>query len=272
MDGGAFHELYVDRGPLLRWFVRATVRRITRFQVLSESIKNRCLSIPGMEARIEVVPDGSEAPVDASRKTLPQEGPIRVLYLSNMMFEKGYTDLLEAARILRARWPNLVLCFEFAGDFVLQKAYFPSVEVAQRDFWIRVKEGGLEEVVTFHGLVTGQQKEQLLRESQLFVLPTYYRYEGTPRSVREALSYALPVITTVWSGLPDMVTDDENGFLVPIRSPDALAEAIARALSNPSQYAALSQGALARSRRDFSLDGHLVRMMESFKLALASRS
>ena len=271
LDGGAFHELYVGRWPLIRWAVRATVRRITRFQVLSEAIKNRCLIIPGMTERIEVVPDGTILPVDVPPKTLPIEGPIRVLYLSNLMFEKGYTDLIEAATILRARWPDIPVHLDFAGEFVLQKLYFPSVDAAQEDFWSRIEEGGLTEVISFHGLVTGNKKEQLLRESQLFVLPTYYRYEGTPRSIREALSYGMPVIATEWSGLPDMVTDEENGFLVPIRSPYAIAEAITKSVSSNSTYRRLSQGALARSLRGLSLEDHLTCMKKSFALALSSR-
>ena len=118
---------------------------------------------------------------------------------------------------------------------------------------------------------TGDKKEQLLRESKLFVLPTYYRYEGTPRSVREALSYGMPVIATEWSGLPDMVTNEENGFLVPVRSPQDIAEAIIKSVSSSSVYCRLSQGALASSQRGLSLEGHLECMKKSFALALSSR-
>jgi glycosyltransferase involved in cell wall biosynthesis len=272
VDGGAFHELYQGQGRWLRLAVRATVRRITRFQALSEVLKQRFLAVPGLEGRIEVVPDGAETPADVSPKQLPTNGPVRLLYLSNLMFDKGYADLLEAVRLLKSQAPEQTFQVDIAGGFLVDPAYFASVEQAKDDFWRRVREGGLHETVTHHGVVTGEAKDRLLRECHLFVLPTYYRYEGTPRSVREALSYAMPVVVTNWAGLPDMVTDGESGVLAPPKDPQALARAIAQAARTPEAYAMLSRGAQARFQSDFTMEAYLARMAESFRAALTGRT
>lgn len=270
-EGGAFHLLYQPRRTLFRWFIRATVRRIDRFQVISETIQQSCLAIPGLAERMVVVPDGVDVPAAMEPKRLPGEGRVRILFLSNMMFEKGYADLIEAARILREKQPTLNYCLDFAGEFIADKSFFPSAEAAQGDFWQRVKVAGLEHLVTYHGIVAGPAKERLLQVSHLFALPTYYRYEGSPRSVREALAYALPVIATEWSGLPEMVTSGETGILVPPKQPEALAKALAKVMTDPDLYTRLSQGAYARARRYFSREHHVERMSQIFGDALANR-
>ncbi len=62
----------------------------------------------------------------------------------------------------------------------------------------------------------------------VFVLPSLS--EGTPRAVIEAMSCGLPIVATKVGGIPEIITDGVNGFLVPIRNEKALAEAIEKAL------------------------------------------
>lgn len=268
VDGGSFHQLYQDRPWAFRWLVKGTVNQITVFSVLSESIKVKCKVIPGLEKRLQVLSNGGEIPANVVPKSLPKEGPVRVVYLSNLLFEKGYADLLEAVRLLREKRPD---CFrlEIAGAFMVQKPYSNSDADVRDDFWRRVRDAGLEGVTTYHGVTTGKAKDRLLRDGHLFVLPTYYRYEGQPLSVIEAMSYGMPVIVTPWAALPEMVTDGENGFLTPPQNPRALADGVARAIATPETYASLSRAALDRFRRDFTLAAHVEGMLASFKAAIA---
>lgn len=269
VHGGAFHRLYQGRGRLFASFVSATVRQADLFLVLSESLQREFSVVPGLKGRMRVVPNGVETPLDIEPKRLPEEGPIRLLFLTNLMFEKGYADLLEAARLLRTAHPELDLRYEFAGQFFLDGGYFPSLETAREDFWRRVREGGLEDRVSYHGVVSGKAKEELLRGSHLLALPTYYRYEGQPVSVLEAMADALPVVATSWAALPEMVQGGEQGYLVPPKDPAALAEAIATVVGDPERYARMSAASLARARGEFSLDRHLERMAQCFREALA---
>lgn len=66
----------------------------------------------------------------------------------------------------------------------------------------------------------------------MYVLPSFYR-EGVPRSTQEALALARPVITTDAPGCRETVVDGVNGFLVPPRDPEALAEAMERFIREP---------------------------------------
>jgi glycosyltransferase involved in cell wall biosynthesis len=64
------------------------------------------------------------------------------------------------------------------------------------------------------------------------VLPTFYR-EGIPRVLLEAASMGLPIVTTDTPGCNQVVEDGVNGFLIPTRDADALAQAITRLAADP---------------------------------------
>ncbi|NEU09995.1 glycosyltransferase family 4 protein [Flavihumibacter sp. R14] len=75
-----------------------------------------------------------------------------------------------------------------------------------------IKENGLEEIVEFKGWVSGQSKQKLLLEADIFILPSYS--EGMPISILEAMSYGMPIIATQVGGIPQIVKHDLNGRLV----------------------------------------------------------
>ena len=69
-----------------------------------------------------------------------------------------------------------------------------------------------------------QQDSDLLRAADFFLLPS--THEGLPLSILEAQASGVPVLAAPTAGVPEVVTDGETGFLVPIRSSAALAEKI----------------------------------------------
>ena len=66
---------------------------------------------------------------------------------------------------------------------------------------------------------------QLIRDSHIFCLPSYYR-EGVPLALIEAASSGQPIVTTDWPGCREVVRHENNGFLGPVRESAALAEAL----------------------------------------------
>ena len=87
-----------------------------------------------------------------------------------------------------------------------------------------------------------------LRRATAYVQPS--RWEGFGLGVLEAMHAALPVVATRASSLPELVLDGETGLLVPVDDPDALAEALRRALETP---AALGEAGRARAQAEFSV-------------------
>lgn len=93
--------------------------------------------------------------------------------------------------------------FDFAGKFFedSEKEYFDSY----------VKENKLEEYITYHGIVGGESKRNLLKECYIFALPTRYPNEGQPISILEAMGNGMFIISTDHAGIPDIV-GTENGI------------------------------------------------------------
>ncbi len=72
---------------------------------------------------------------------------------------------------------------------------------------------GIDDIVQYHGWVSGAKKKALLKESDVYVLPSYA--EGVPISILEAMSYRMAIVSTPVGGIPEIVVDGENGYLVP---------------------------------------------------------
>ena len=105
--------------------------------------------------------------------------------------------------------------------------------------------------VVFGGYQTPDAVHEILRASDLFVLPS--RFEFFPFATLEALQAGLPCVVTDVGGNRDAVTSGENGLVVPAGRPDLLAEALRSLASDPDRRAAMSTVA-RETARTFSVD------------------
>lgn len=137
------------------------------------------------------------------------EKVIHVLWLSNFIRSKGYPFVLEMAKVEKERVDaggGKRLHFDFAGKFFenSEKEYFENY----------IKDNKLEEYITYHGIVGGEEKRKLLKKCYIFALPTRYPNEGQPISILEAMGNGMFIITTDHAGIPDIVEDGINGILI----------------------------------------------------------
>lgn len=100
----------------------------------------------------------------------------------------------------------------------------------------------------YHGALPHEHVARVLAEHDALVFPSTYEGEGLPGIVVEALQAGLPVIATRWRALPELVSDEQSGLLVPPRSPIALAAAMARLSLDETLFADLRVGAAERGR------------------------
>lgn len=137
------------------------------------------------------------------------EKVIHVLWLSNFIRSKGYPFVLEMAKAEKEHVDaggKKRLHFDFAGKFFedTEKEYFENY----------IKDNKLEEYITYHGIVGGEKKRELLKKCYIFALPTRYPNEGQPISILEAMGNGMFIITTDHAGIPDIVEDGINGILI----------------------------------------------------------
>ena len=141
--------------------------------------------------------------------TLPSK-PI-FLMISRLLVDKGVREYVQAAKIVRSRFPRAI--FQLAGYFDENPS---GISLNELKFWIKQKN------IQYLGEI--ESVRSILKSCRYYVLPSYR--EGTPRSSLEALSTGRPVITTDVPGCRETVINKKNGLLVPPKNPKALAKAM----------------------------------------------
>jgi glycosyltransferase involved in cell wall biosynthesis len=138
---------------------------------------------------------------------------VRLLFLSNMMLEKGVWTLLEACKILKDRKCNFEC--HFVG---------PWSNITEQDFTITVIKYELTGFVFAHGKKYDKDKIEFFKTSDIFILPTYN--ECFPLVLLEAMQYGLPTISTFEGGIPGIIVDTKTGFIVKQKDVSGLADKI----------------------------------------------
>lgn len=92
-----------------------------------------------------------------------------------------------------------------------------------------IKDNKLNEIIQYVGWINGEKKIEILNKSHVYILPSYV--EALPISILEAMSYNLPVISTRVGAIPNIVYNNENGFLIAPGDKDALKNAITEMIS-----------------------------------------
>lgn len=149
----------------------------------------------------------------------PVTKPIVFLLIARLLREKGLLEYAEAAKLIKQKYNNIR--FVLIGSLDSNPGALSRTEI---DAW--VAEGILE----WPGQVADVR--QWISRASVFVLPSYYR-EGVPRSTQEAMAMARPIITTDAPGCRETVIIGKNGFLVPVRDIDTLAEAMEKFIQEP---------------------------------------
>lgn len=181
-----------------------------------------------------------------SRVRQPNE-PTRLLTVARLAEKKGIPDALEA--VARARDAGHAMHYTIIGDGALRQQIEQLIEKLS-----------LADVVTLAGSQPQHVVAQAMQDAHLFLLPSKTAAsgdeEGTPTVLMEAMATGLPVLSTLHSGIPEVVIDKQTGYLVSEGDIDALTDALTHLLENPNQWATLGQA--GRSRVEAAFDSEKV--------------
>lgn len=143
------------------------------------------------------------------------------LSVANLNISKGAIILLDACQNLMEK--NVSFCVHFVGS--------ETAEISKKDFLKEIINRRLDEYVIYHGIKYGTEKDVIFNEANAFVHPTLN--DCFPLVLLEAMQHSLPIISTPIGAIPDMVTDGDNGLLIPENDPVALACAMRKLIENP---------------------------------------
>lgn len=221
LHGSDFYE-YFHSVPL--WYQKIlynSYNKVDTSIVLLDSMKEQFKDFPDMN--LEIVPNFYDKELDVvfEKKDLKT---INLLYLSNIIKSKGIFELLESFEVLSRKYDNIYL--SIGGDF-LSDEYMNKDDIKHK-FLEKVKNN---RKINYIGKVYGEEKIELLKKSDIFVLPSYYKSEAFPISIVEAMRCGNAIVSTNYKYLPEIV-DENNGILVEPKSPESLYKGIEYLLKN----------------------------------------
>ena len=182
----------------------------------------------------------------------PAAPPLRVVLSARMVREKGIVTLIKAAEILRDEMQGRVV-FTLCGGLSNNPKGIKEHELrewcdGQYIQWLGYRDDMM----------------QLLMQSHIVVLPSYYR-EGVPRSLIEATAIGRPIVTTRSYGCKDTVDDGENGFLIPPKDEVALAEKLRILINDPQLRERMGRKGRQKAEKEFSLDQVVAHHLEIYR-------
>ncbi len=193
--GGEF-KVYYETAGFLKPYILYTLNAADELIVLSEEWKTYFDSITRKKQSV-IVNNPVQMPAQVFENKV--ELPIPVLYLNHVTVKKGIFNLVEVFK------KNKEI---FKGVFTLNIAGAGAdLERLQAE----INEHQLQDLVVYKGWVSGEAKDSLISDCNLFVLPSYY--EGLPMSILESMAFGKPVISTNVGGIPQVVKPGVNGWL-----------------------------------------------------------
>lgn len=170
-----------------------------------------------------------------------QAKSVRVILPARMLYDKGVIEFIKAAMKIKAKF--------------IDKAEFILVGDCDSDNLAGIpKEYLLQMVDDPYIQWVGFQKDivSVLQQSDIVVLPSYR--EGLPKSLIEACAIGRPIITTDTQGCRECVIDEYNGFLVPIKNVDLLAEKMEQLINDSEMRKRMGKNSRAIAEKEFSID------------------
>lgn len=230
---GEFHLFFQKETPgWIREFIRYVLNRAVKLIVLGRRWQDFYRQIYTRSEPV-ILPNPVVIPETIKRR---YKEPI-IFSAGRLVRRKGTYDLLEAYSILCSRFPEAQLWL--AGDGDLEKVR----RIVLENSW--------EEKVKVLGWLENEALSEIYQSARVFALPSYN--EGLPIALLEAMAYGIPVVTTPVGGIPELVRDGENGFLIQPGDVASLAHSIGVLMRDSSLYERMSRNAREAVEREFGV-------------------
>jgi glycosyltransferase involved in cell wall biosynthesis len=178
--------------------------------------------------------------VEQAPRGADRNRPLRITFLGRLIPAKGIIEAVDAIADVRESGVPVTLAIAGSGP-------------AEAQVRARIRDRGLEHAVQLLGTLDGPRKQQLLAESDLFVLPTYHR-ERLPYALLEAMAVGAVPIVCAAGDIGEVVIADRHGFILEPRRPDLIARTILQVAADRGRLEELSQACRARIREHYGVE------------------
>lgn len=211
------------------------------------------LSDPSHWNKFEVAPLGVDISQFAPRVPRQDPGPFEAICVGRLVPAKGQHILVGAIRLLKDQGREIKL--RFVGDGPDRQSLESMVQRL-----------GIEDSVIFEGKVNQDRIRDLYARADAFVLASFA--EGIPVVLMEAMAMEIPCVTTCITGIPELIRDGIDGFLVSPSSREALATALGRLIDDPNLRKQIGAAGRNRVAEKYNLEINIPRLGEVFKRRL----
>jgi glycosyltransferase involved in cell wall biosynthesis len=227
-NGADFRDFFEGLPTRHQAFVSRSLGRCHYFIAVTKFWRDYYVNHVGLDDKqVLVLPNPAKLP-----DTVPSRSNalvVKLIFLGRIGHRKGAYDLIRA-------YHSLSLDIQQKSELIM--AGDGDLHEAQQ----LINELKLMERIRLLGWVNPIKRDQLLQESDVFILPSYN--EGLPLAMIEAMGWGLPIITTPIAGIPEVVTPEHNGFLIEPGNIQLLARSIQVLIDNETLR--LSMGKAAR--------------------------
>ena len=241
-----FAKQYKLLRPFIRWLWRDADALVAVSNGLRSYAKETSPDLP-----IQVISNAIDLSAFTPAPQRDTNGLVRLLYVGRFNVFKNVETLVEAVGKL-----SQMDVGEFELNLVGEGEQRPVLERI-------VSELGLTRRVNFAGWVARDQIADHYRLADVFVTAT--TWEGMPNTVLEAMACGLPIVGTQASGLHELVRDGLNGYLVPTKDPEALAQALARLMGDGYERRRMGRESRRLAEREFAWEYIAAQYLEVYK-------
>ena len=179
--------------------------------------------------------------------------PLKIIFTARMLREKGVEDLVAAAEILRPEYEGKI-------EFLLCGGLSSNPRALSKEDMLTLTDGNYIQWLGHRSDIP-----ELLANSDIMCFPSFYR-EGVPKSLIEASSCGLPIITTDSVGCRDTVVNKKNGYIVNPHSPGEIAKALRKLISNPEKRKKMGMRSREYAEKEYDVNAVAQKHLEIYNL------
>lgn len=214
---------------------------------VSEFWEKKLLAIGAPEDRVFVHRVGIDVSHFSYRERVANSRSLRLITTARFVEKKGLSYAIQAVAQVKKEHPNIKFNYDIIGEGPL----FEEIECL-------VSSLEISDCVKLHGALPHGDVQKLIADADVFILPSIKAsngdQEGIPVSLMEAMASGMPVLSTLHSGIPELVDDSVSGYLVPERDVNALAEKIVYLAVRPESWSRLGQAGRAKVEKNYNKD------------------
>lgn len=249
IHGSEISNLYINASEKKKRLVEKCFDKCRFLVVLSNEWKNN----------IKIIKTKTPTVVIENYSTIHKECLIRkkhqnkvILFLGFITELKGCFDIPKIAKSLINQNPHVKFILAGSGKIDKLKQELNKQNISQ--------------YFSFPGWVKKEEKENLLQNADIFFLPSYT--EAMPMSILEAMGYGLPIVTTNVGGIPQLVENNKNGYMVVPGDIDGFANALSRLINDDVLIYNMGKESIEKAYEKYSLEKHLDKLLKLYKNVL----